>query len=107
MKFTEALPLLLAGTAMERLNDYNVLAIYIVKGSIDLTESVIAASVDSSDEDTTSSIPFRYFEPGDKGTTTRLPRFDAKMVGGNTLTGWTPTLVDLLADDWVVFPDAA
>lgn len=104
MKFEEALSLLKAGHAVKRKNDDNHVRVFLVKGSIDLEVSVIADYKEKS-TDNTSYIPLILFEPGDEGTITRLPRLDAITGDGNTVTGWTPTAIDLLANDW--FPAAA
>lgn len=99
MKFSKALEFALDGHAIAREGNAAYDRIFLVKGSV----AVTPRSIESAPEHTageTSDLPLKYFEPGDEDTTTRLPRFDAKDANGNTVVGWTPTLVDMLADDW-------
>lgn len=95
MKYAEALEFMLAGQAMARPNDFHHDLIYFVKGNIDP-----ASEEARTGSDVSGCIPLKYFEFGDAGTVTRLPRFDARDGFGNTVTGWTPTAADQLADDW-------
>lgn len=49
-------------------------------------------------------IPFNLFDQGDIGTYTRYPGLkmtDSKHRNSN----WTPTDLDILAEDWSVYPD--
>jgi hypothetical protein len=95
MKYVEALELMLAGRAMARPNDLSHELIYFVRGSIDPASEEARTQADVS-----GCIPLKYFEFGDAGTVTRLPRFDARDLFGHTVTGWAPTAIDQLADDW-------
>ena len=99
MKFSEALELALAGQAVAREGNYAYDRIFLVKGSIAVTSASIEAAPGHTAGET-SDLPLQYFEPGDEDTVSRLPRFDAKDANGNTVVGWTPTLVDMLAEDW-------
>lgn len=42
------------------------------------------------------------FENGDKGTVTRLPNLNMRAKDGSTVTGWTPSQIDQLAEDWEI-----
>jgi len=99
MKFSEALDLALAGQAIAREGNYAYDRIFLVKGSIASTPRSIEDAPEHSAGET-SDLPLKYFEAGDENTATRLPRFDAKDCNGNTVVGWTPELVDMLAEDW-------
>ncbi len=49
-------------------------------------------------------IPFNLFELGDVGTYTRYPGLrmsDSK----HRTSDWTPTVLDVLAEDWTVYPN--
>jgi hypothetical protein len=45
------------------------------------------------------------FQPGDKGTVTRLPNLNMKVGSGETVTGWQPGQLEMLAEDWEVVSD--
>lgn len=106
MKFSQALELALDGQAIAREGNYDYDRIYLVKGSMDPAACSVEDSARSIEEalayvsSETSDLPLKYFEAGDENTATRLPRFDAKDCNGNTVVGWTPKLVDMLAEDW-------
>lgn len=99
MKFSEALEVALAGEAIARRTAFAYERIYLVKGSIAVTARSISDNLGYA-ASATGAIQLRYFEAGDADTATRLPRFDAKDIHENTFVGWTPTLSDMLADDW-------
>ncbi|OWZ90364.1 hypothetical protein B9J07_27640 [Sinorhizobium sp. LM21] len=42
------------------------------------------------------------FQTGDKGTVTRLPNINMKTPAGETLTGFNPSQLDQLAEDWEI-----
>lgn len=42
------------------------------------------------------------FVQGDTGTVTRLPNINMHTAEGYTITGWVPSQVDMLAEDWVI-----
>jgi hypothetical protein len=42
------------------------------------------------------------FASGDKGTVTRLPNINMKTPDGETLTGFAPSQLDQLAEDWEI-----
>lgn len=42
------------------------------------------------------------FQDGDKGTVTRLPNINMKTPTGETLTGFNPSQLDQLAEDWEI-----
>ncbi|QWY82982.1 protein of unknown function DUF2829 [Rhizobium phage RHph_X66] len=42
------------------------------------------------------------FQDGDKGTVTRLPNINMKTPAGETLTGFNPSQLDQLAEDWEI-----
>lgn len=42
------------------------------------------------------------FELGDKKTAQRLPNLNLAASDGSTVTGWTPSQVDMLSDDWEI-----
>lgn len=42
------------------------------------------------------------FQSGDKGTVTRLPNLNMKTPDGSTLTGYAPSQIDQLAEDWEI-----
>ena len=105
MNFSEALPLLLAGAAIVRDGRDLDERIYLVKGSIAYEPYHISSCGEGASAET-SYIPLKYFEAGDVGTITRLPRIDARDSSGNTVTGWLPSAADLLADDWSVLNES-
>ena len=45
------------------------------------------------------------FQNGDKGTVTRLPNINMKTPAGETLTGYSPSQLDQLAEDWEIIAD--
>lgn len=47
-------------------------------------------------------IPLHLFNDGDTGTVTRFPHFVMRTAHGATLTGWSATQTDMLAEDWRV-----
>jgi hypothetical protein len=105
MNFRDALQLMLAGRAVARDGDFNHERIFLVKGSIAWDPNYIEANGDFF-ADRTSGIPLRFFEAGDTGTVTRLPRFDARDTLEHTMTGWCPSAADLLAEDWFVVDES-
>lgn len=44
----------------------------------------------------------KLFDLGDKNTTTRLPNVNMAAKDGSTITGWTPSQTDMLAEDWEI-----
>lgn len=44
----------------------------------------------------------KLFESAHKGTVTRLPNLNLKARSGSTITGWTPSQPDMLAEDWEI-----
>ncbi len=102
MKFEEALNAMLSGSPVGRETDYNHVRVYLVKGSIDLPPETIEQDADDVVSAMETPIQLRYFDAGDTGSITRLPRFDALDTEGNTVTGWLPTAADLFAIDWEI-----
>lgn len=76
--------------------------VYIFKGSRDISEGAVdVLPVGASNVD---GIPFNLFYQGDVGTCTRYPELrmtDSK----HRNSSWTPTDLDILAEDWSVYPD--
>lgn len=89
------------GDAIEALKDNKCIAreswktktvfIYLNRGS--------SAKLDTTYIDDINS---RLYNLGDIGTTTRLPNLNSRNDNGNTITGWSPTQVDMLAEDWFI-----
>lgn len=44
----------------------------------------------------------QLFEQASAGTITRMPNLNLKAANGATLTGWVPSQIDMLAEDWEV-----
>lgn len=71
--------------------------IYLNLGSV-----AFGAEDEVTDDHLIDGISIKLFETGDTGTVTRLPNLNMKLVSGVTMTGWTPTQADMLAEDWQV-----
>jgi hypothetical protein len=52
--------------------------------------------------DLVGGVPAYLFELGPEGTVTRFPTIDLKGPDGATVTGFSPSTADLLAEDWVI-----
>lgn len=96
MNFGKALKALKAGkkVAREGWND-KCMFIYLNLGSV-----AFGADDEVTDDHLIDGINIKLFNTGDTGTVTRLPNLNMKLVSGVTLTGWTPTQADMLAEDW-------
>ena len=93
MNFGKALKALKAGKCVTRPKHDKSSFIYLTFGS--------TAYVENSLEYThIEAIKNNLFKTGDIGTVTRLPNLNMKLVSGVTMTGWTPTQADMLAEDW-------
>lgn len=65
--------------------------IYLNEGSVDHTKP---------DDGHISGIRSDLFHKGDTGTVTRLPNINLRDKHGSTVTGYSTTQADLLAEDW-------
>ena len=76
--------------------------VYLKKGSRDISEGAVdVLPVGASNVD---GIPFNLFDQGDAGTYTRYPGLrmsDSK----HRTSDWVPTILDVLAEDWSVYPN--
>lgn len=91
MKFGKALKLLKAGERVGREAwVQNTGFIYLNPGS--------AEDIEEAAEE--SAISPHLFEQGAQDTMTRLPSINYATADGIIVPGWTPNVVDLLADDW-------
>lgn len=96
MKFGEAIDALTTGKRIRRSDWKKASFAYLNPGSHDDTarpfgRTRIAAALNQ-----------ELFEKGHKGTVTRMPNVNLKAADGSTLTGWTPSQIDMLAKDWEV-----
>ena len=95
MNFGKALKALKKGKCITREKHDKSSFIYLNHGSVAYTEnSLETAHIEA--------IKNELFEIGNTGTVTRLPNLNMKLVSGETMTGWTPTQADMLAEDWQV-----
>lgn len=70
--------------------------IYIVKGSFDFDNDLGQEVVTK-----IAGVDAALFEYGAEGTVARMPRFDMNTRNA-TITGWQPTTIDILSEDWFV-----
>lgn len=49
-----------------------------------------------------NGVRLELFTLGDQGTATRMPHFSMRAADGSTVTGWTASQVDALAEDWTI-----
>lgn len=95
MNFGKALKALKQGKCVTREKHDKSSFIYLNHGSIAYAENSLETTH-------IEAIKNKLFETGDIGTVTRLPNLNMKLVSGETMTGWTPTQTDMLAEDWQV-----
>lgn len=96
MNFGKALKALKAGKKVAREGwNHKCMFIYLNLGSV-----AFGADDEVTDDHLIDDISIKLFNTGDTGTVTRLPNLNMKLVSGVTLTGWTPTQADMLAEDW-------
>lgn len=95
MNYGEALEFVKRGGVARRADWKPKQIIYLEQGSHDGTKlfgsSRLAAVLNA-----------ELFQSGDKGTVTRLPNLNMKTPGGETLTGYSPSQLDQLAEDWEI-----
>ena len=96
MNFGLAIEALKAGkkVAREGWND-KCMFIYLNLGNV-----AFGADDEVTDNHLIDGISIKLFETGDTGTVTRLPNLNMKLISLVTMTGWTPTQADMLAEDW-------
>jgi hypothetical protein len=95
MNYGEALEFVKRGGAARRKDWSAKERIYLEQGSRDTTRlfgSTRLAAV----------LNAELFQSGDKGTVTRLPNINRKTAGGETETGYNPSQLDQLAEDWEI-----
>ena len=51
---------------------------------------------------TIEGISIGMFDNGDIGTICRMPSFQMFNANGNIVDGWLPSIIDILADDWMI-----
>ena len=95
MNFGKALKALKAGECVTRSKHDKASFIYLVLGSVGYTNNTLESTH-------IEAIKNNLFNTGDTGTVTRLPNLNMKLVSGETMTGWTPTQADMLAEDWQI-----
>lgn len=99
MNFGKALKALKAGKKVAREGwNHKCMFIYLNLGNV-----AFGADDEVTDNHLIDGISIKLFETGDTGTVTRLPNLNMKLVSGVTLTGWTLTQADMLAEDWREF----
>jgi len=98
MNFGKALEFAKKGGAIRRADWKKSERIYLDLGSRDTSKLFGRTRIEA-------ALNAKLFEAGDKGTATRLPNLNMKTAGGETLTGWQPSQVEMLAEDWEVVSD--
>lgn len=73
----------------------NKIFVYLNKGSIDHQQL-------KNRYPTVESIDVLLFEAGDTDTVTRLPNLNMVTKSNSIITGWLPTMVDILSSDWII-----
>jgi hypothetical protein len=95
MNYGEALEFVKRGGVARRQDWKSKQIIYLEQGSRDATKlhghNRLAAVLNA-----------ELFQNGDKGTVTRLPNLNMKQPDGSTLTGFNPSQLDQLAEDWEI-----
>lgn len=95
MNYGEALEFVKRGGAARRKEWSGDSRIYLQQGSHDAAKlfghTRLAAVLNA-----------ELFQAGDQGTVTRLPNINLKTADGDTLTGYTPSQLDQLAEDWEI-----
>lgn len=101
LTFSTALEAVKQGKAISR-EGWNGkgMCVYLNQGSIDVGSIPAEKRGDSSFRQ--DGIKLDMFVSGDTGTVTRLPNLNMKSASGATVTGWSPSQTDLMADDWII-----
>jgi hypothetical protein len=98
MNFGKALEFAKKGKVIRRA-EWNAKAkVYLEAGSRDTSKLYGRTRIEA-------ALRAELFQPGDKGTVTRLPNLNLKTPGGETLTGWQPSQLEMLAEDWEIISD--
>jgi len=96
LTFGDALKALKASCAVTRAAWRNPeQTVMLVHGSIPQSDSAEKEDIDTGD------VARKLFDVGDLGTLVRLPDL-VLHTASNTIMAWTPTVEDLLAEDWDV-----
>lgn len=103
LNFGQALEALKQGKAVARSSWKNKqVCLTLKKGSRDVSNQSIDKLPKGSEN--VDGIPFYLFEQGDKGTFTRFPEIN-QFTATSKITIWTPSIADLLSEDWLVFDE--
>ncbi|TDW20422.1 uncharacterized protein DUF2829 [Rhizobium azibense] len=95
MNFGKALEFAKKGAVIRRADWKKSERVYMELGSRDATKLFGRSRIEA-------ALNAKLFQAGDKGTVTRLPNFNMKTPGGETLTGWQPTQLEMVAEDWEI-----
>lgn len=95
MNFGKALEFAKKGGAIRRAEWKEKERVYLDLGSRDASRLYGKSRIEA-------ALNVKLFDAGDKGTVTRLPNLNMKTPAGETLTGWQPSQVEMLAEDWEI-----
>lgn len=98
MNFGKALEFAKKGGAIRRADWKSDSRVYLDLGSRDASKLFGRTRIEA-------ALKAELFQTGDKGTVTRLPNLNMKTPGGETLTGWQPSQLEMLAEDWEIVND--